>query len=93
MKRRQRKHGLELIDPDHVRHVWSSLPMGSTIAVWVSILPTSVRVFARHDGVTLAKAYPTEQVGVYDMTIPLRDFIADVRFAAGVLMKRYRKAA
>lgn len=91
MKRRHRKHGLELIETDQARHVWSELPMGKTIPVWVVIFPTNVRVVARHDGTTLARAYPAEMVGVYDMTIPLRDFLADVRFAAGVLMKRSRK--
>ncbi len=93
MKRRQRKHGLELIETDQARHVWSELPMGKTIPVWVVIFPTNVRVVARHDGTTLARAYPAEMVGVYDMTIALRDFMADVRFAGRELIKRVQKRA
>lgn len=89
----RQKFGAELVDAKQVRHVWSALPMGSTIPVWVVILPTSVSVIARHSGERLARAYPTEQVGVYDMTIPLREFLADIRFVAKHLLKRFEKRA
>ena len=93
MKRRQRKQGVELIDPNQVRHVWSSLPMRATIPVWVVVLPTSVSVIARHDGVALTRAYPAEQAGVYDGQIPLKDFLADIKFVAKQLVNRLHKRA
>ena len=87
----RQKFGIEFIDLDQARHVWSKLPLGSTVPVCVVMLPTSISVIAKPGVSRLHRVYDTELAGVYDMTIPLKDFLADVRFAAEILMKRSRK--
>lgn len=89
----RQKFGVEFVDPHQAQQVWNKLPLGNTYPVWVVLMPTSIKVMAKTNESALARAYDAEMVGVYDMTIPLRDFMDDVRCAAKVLMTRSGKLA
>lgn len=89
----RQKFGVDLIDDKKVRRVWGQLALSVPIKVFVVMMPASIDVIARHKSAFLEQTHDTELVGVYDMTIPLKDFMDDVRFAAEVMMRRYRKKA
>ncbi len=85
----RQKFGVDFIDQKAAHRAWWKLPLGKSVEVWVMMNASTVKtVVGEPADFKCPLAQDQELVGYYDMTVPLRDFLNDVAFAAEVMMRR-----